>query len=77
MLALDGVKLTITDDAIQEIAKRAVEMKTGARALRSILEGIMLDIMYKVPQTTDITEVIVDKGCLTGDSEPDFKTQQL
>lgn len=77
LLALDGVTLTVTDEAIQAIAKHAVEMKTGARALRSILEGIMLDIMYKVPQNTDITEVVVNKGCLDGDSEPEFKTQQL
>lgn len=72
LLALDGVRLTIADDVIPEIAKRAVEMKTGARALRSLLENMMLDIMYKVPQNDKISEVIVSKDVFNKKSEPEF-----
>jgi ATP-dependent Clp protease ATP-binding subunit ClpX len=72
LLALDGVKLTITDDAIAEIAKHAVEMKTGARALRSILEEMMFDTMYQVPQRSDISEVIIDRDVFEKKCEPKF-----
>jgi ATP-dependent Clp protease ATP-binding subunit ClpX len=72
LLALDGVKLTIAPDVVSEIAKRAIEMKTGARALRSILEGMMLDIMYKIPQDDDISEVIFDRDSFDKKSEPKF-----
>jgi ATP-dependent Clp protease ATP-binding subunit ClpX len=72
LLALDGVKLTITDEVVLEITKRAVEMKTGARALRSILEGMMLDIMYNVPQNKKIFEVIFDKDSFDKKSDPKF-----
>jgi ATP-dependent Clp protease ATP-binding subunit ClpX len=72
LLILDGVTLTITDDAVSEIAKQAVKMKTGARALRSILESMMLDIMYKVPQNEKISDVIIDRDVVTKKTEPRF-----
>ncbi|MDR1595820.1 MAG: ATP-dependent Clp protease ATP-binding subunit ClpX [Puniceicoccales bacterium] len=72
LLALDGVILTITDDAVAEIAKQAVKMKTGARALRSMLESLMLDVMYKVPQNDKISEIVIDSDALEKKSEPKF-----
>lgn len=61
LLAMDNIKLTITDDAIDEIAEHALKMKTGARALRSTLEKLMLDIMYSTPENKNIKEVIINK----------------
>jgi len=58
---IDGVKLTFTDDALKAIAKKAIERKTGARALRSILEDIMLDVMYLIPSEKGIAECIINE----------------
>jgi len=54
LLALDGVELKFDQEAIQAIAEEALKRKTGARALRSIVEEIMLDVMYEVPSRSDI-----------------------
>ena len=54
LMKMDGVELTFEDDAVDLIAKEAIKRKTGARALRSIVEEIMTDIMYEVPSNTDI-----------------------
>jgi ATP-dependent Clp protease ATP-binding subunit ClpX len=72
LLAMDGIKLTITDDAIDEIAEHALKMKTGARALRSTLESLMLDIMYNAPKQQDVAEVIVNKAVFLKEAEPTF-----
>jgi ATP-dependent Clp protease ATP-binding subunit ClpX len=74
LLALDGVKLTVKKNAIAWIAKRAVEMKTGARALRSIMEGMMIDVMYRVPKNGKIIEVVVEKDASVEKIEPRFVT---
>ena len=58
LLSLDGAKLTFTDDAINAIAQKAIDMGTGARALRSIMEKLMLDVMYTLPDTKKDTVVI-------------------
>ena len=58
---MDGVELKFEDDAIDLIAKEALKRKTGARALRSIVEEIMLDVMYEVPSKEDIKEFVVTK----------------
>ena len=60
LLALDGAELTFTDEAIEEIAQRAIDMGTGARALRSIMEKIMLDIMYNLP-TSKNKKIKIDR----------------
>jgi ATP-dependent Clp protease ATP-binding subunit ClpX len=54
LFAMDGVKLKFTPDAIKAIAVKAVELKTGARALRSIMENIMLEVMYELPSRDDV-----------------------
>ena len=61
LLELDGVGLEFTDEAIESIADKALERKTGARGLRAIMESVMLDIMYKVPSDESISKCVIDK----------------
>jgi len=55
---------------LNAIAKRALLRKTGARGLRSILEGILLDTMYDIPSETDVTKVVIDESVIEGTSKP-------
>ena len=64
LLELDEVKLEFDDDALRSIARKALEKDTGARALRSIIEDFMLDIMYEIPKDSSIGEVIITKDCI-------------
>jgi len=73
LFAMDGVQLTFTRDAVRAIGRKAIELKTGARALRAILEKIMLDVMYELPQRDDVIEVIVDQGVVEGRKRPQLK----
>ncbi len=73
LFAMDGVQLKFTRDAIRAIAAKAIELKTGARALRSIMEGIMLEVMYELPQRDDIVEVIVDEAVVRGGKKPQLR----
>jgi ATP-dependent Clp protease ATP-binding subunit ClpX len=59
MLELDGVELEFEEEALREIAKKAIERKTGARGLRSIIEGIMLDVMFELPSREDVQKCII------------------
>lgn len=70
LLDLDGVKLSFTPDALSAIASKAIERNTGARGLRSIMESIMLDIMYAVPSDDGIEEVIIDKDTVNNGAAP-------
>ena len=70
LFEMEGVKLSFTDDALSEIARRAIERKTGARGLRSIMEGILLDTMFDLPGMDTIEEVIVDGDVVRGVKEP-------
>jgi ATP-dependent Clp protease ATP-binding subunit ClpX len=70
LFKLEGVKLTFKDNAIREIAQKAINKKTGARGLRSILENILLKIMFDLPSRDDIEEVIIDLGAAKGQSDP-------
>ena len=67
---LEDVQLTLTDDALVAIAKRAIERKTGARGLRSIVEAILLDTMFELPELADVVEVVVDKDVVDGRKIP-------
>ncbi|MFC4804444.1 ATP-dependent Clp protease ATP-binding subunit ClpX [Filifactor villosus] len=67
---IDDVELEIQQDALEAIAQKALERKTGARGLRSILEEVMLDIMYEIPSRQDIEKVILTKECITDGAEP-------
>lgn len=73
MLELDNVKLTFEDEALVEIAKLAINQKTGARGLRTILENLLLDVMYEIPSKTDIKEVIVTKESILDHSKLEYK----
>jgi len=70
MLELDDVELEFDEEALQEIAKKAIERKTGARGLRSIIEAIMLDVMYDLPSRDDISKCIITKETVTENSAP-------
>ena len=61
LVGLDGVKLTVEDDAVREIANTAIRLKTGARGLRTIIEGLMTDVMYDIPTKNNVEEVIITK----------------
>jgi ATP-dependent Clp protease ATP-binding subunit ClpX len=69
LFALDNVELEFTDDAKTEIAKLAIERKTGARGLRSILEGVLSDLMFHIPSETDVAKVIIDAECVRGEQK--------
>ena len=73
LFAMDGVRLRFTSDAVKAVARKAIELKTGARALRAILEGVMLEVMYDLPQRDDVTEVILDAGAGAGKHRPVIK----
>ena len=70
LFEIDGVELEFEDDAIREIAHRAYEKKTGARGLRSILEGIMNNLMFEIPSDDSITKCVITKGAVTGEGAP-------
>ncbi len=77
LLALDGVKLTFTDEALHEIAKKAMEKEVGARALRAVIEEFMLDIMYETPKDDNIGEVVITKEYLTHTGGPQIKMREF
>ena len=70
LFKLEGVKLTFKDVAIKEIAQKAINKKTGARGLRSILESILLKTMFDLPGQENIEEIVVDAGAAKGQSDP-------
>lgn len=67
---LEGVELEFRDDALKAIAKKAMARKTGARGLRSIVEGVLLNTMYDLPSMNDVATVIVDENVINEQSEP-------
>ncbi|MBE7010448.1 MAG: ATP-dependent Clp protease ATP-binding subunit ClpX [Ruminococcaceae bacterium] len=72
LFELDGVKLEVEDAAISAIAQRALDRKTGARGLRSIMEETLLDIMYSLPSEENVAKCIVTEGCVTDKKKPDL-----
>ena len=70
LFEFENVKLTFQKDAILEIAKKAIDKKTGARGLRSIIESLLLKTMFKLPTLTNVEEVIIDRSTAKGKSEP-------
>ena len=70
LFELEDTQLTFTDDALSAIAKRAIERKTGARGLRSILEDILLDTMFDLPGMDSVSEVVVNEEAVTSDAAP-------
>jgi ATP-dependent Clp protease ATP-binding subunit ClpX len=76
LFAMEGVRLTLTKDALRALAAQAVTKGTGARALRSMLERIMLDIMYDVPSREDIAEVTINRAVVEGKKLPLIRKKQ-
>lgn len=74
LLDMDGVDLEVTDDAVDAIAAKAIELKTGARGLRGIFEGIMTDVMYDVPAMDGVKKCVINKEAVTEGAEPVYET---
>ena len=70
LFEMEEVEIDFRDDALQAVARRAMERKTGARGLRSILEAVLLDVMYDIPSEKDVEKVVVDENVILGNSEP-------
>ena len=65
-VGMEGVELEVRPDALKAIARKAIKRKTGARGLRSIVEGILLDVMYDLPSTKNVVKVVVDENTIIG-----------
>ena len=70
LFEMEGVDLEFREDALQAVAKKAMERKTGARGLRTILENVLLDTMYDLPSATSARKVVVDETVVTGETKP-------
>ena len=70
LFEMDGVELEIEDEAIERVAEKALERKTGARGLRSIFESVMTDIMYEIPSRSDVSKCIITKETIDNISQP-------
>lgn len=73
LLELDGVKLTVTEDAKLEIARKAITLGTGARGLRTIMERLLAPCMYDLPSQSDVSEVVITSGYVLGQSELEYR----
>ena len=69
---MEGVGLTFTEDALKAIANRAIARKTGARGLRSIMEGILLETMFELPGLEGVEEIVVNGEVVEGNAKPLF-----
>jgi ATP-dependent Clp protease ATP-binding subunit ClpX len=67
---MEGVELEFREDALRAVARKAMQRKTGARGLRTILENVLLDTMYELPSMTNATKVVVDDAVVTGETKP-------
>jgi ATP-dependent Clp protease ATP-binding subunit ClpX len=76
LLAMEGVDLEFTPDAIRELALQALKKGTGARALRGLIEKLMLDVMYDVPESSDILHIKVTRPVVIGESKPIIRRKQ-
>ena len=70
LFEMEGVEIQFRDDALRAVARKAKERKTGARGLRSIMEAVLLDSMYKIPSLDAVSKVIIDEAVIHGESEP-------
>ena len=70
LFTMDGCELEFNEDALSAVARKAMDRKTGARGLRSIIEHVLLDTMYNLPSMDDVSKVVVSEGVITGESEP-------
>ena len=67
---MEGCDVEFREDALRAVARKAMERKTGARGLRSIVENVLLNTMYELPSTDGVTKVVLDESVIDGESEP-------
>ena len=72
MLELDNVELEFTEEALVRVSEKAIERKTGARGLRSIIEEALIDIMYDVPSSEDVTKVVITDKTINDEVDPEL-----
>lgn len=70
LFEMEGVEIDFREDALRAVARKAMERKTGARGLRSILENVLLDSMYSIPSEQNVSKVVIDESVILGESEP-------
>jgi ATP-dependent Clp protease ATP-binding subunit ClpX len=70
LFEMEGVEVDFREDALRAVAQKAMERKTGARGLRSILESVLLDTMYDLPSSESVSKVVIDESVINGESEP-------
>ena len=70
MFAMEGVELEVRNEALHAVARKALARRTGARGLRSILEGALLDTMFDLPSMSNVRKAVIDEGTITGDVKP-------
>ena len=70
LFEMEGCELELREDALQAISRKAMERKTGARGLRTIMEQVLLDIMYDLPSTDNVCKVVVDGSVISGENDP-------
>jgi len=70
LFEMEGCEVEYRDDALRAVARRAMDRKTGARGLRSIVESVLLDTMYELPSTEGVTKIVVDESVINGESQP-------
>jgi ATP-dependent Clp protease ATP-binding subunit ClpX len=71
LIGLDNIELEVTEEAVREIAKKAIELKTGARGLRTILENLLIDTMFDLPSDSSIEKIVINKDVVLGKSKPE------
>jgi ATP-dependent Clp protease ATP-binding subunit ClpX len=67
---LEGVELEFREEALRAVARRAMQRKTGARGLRTILENVLLDVMYDLPGMRNVQKVVIDEDVIAGETKP-------
>ena len=70
LFEMEGVEVDFRTDALEAVAQKAMDRKTGARGLRSIMEAVLLDTMYRIPSEENVAKVVVDDTVIKGESEP-------
>ena len=75
-MAMDDVELSFSPDALRELAAQAIKKGTGARALRSLIEKLMLDVMFDIPSEKNVTSVTITRSVVIGETKPLIRRKQ-
>ena len=77
LIGMDDCELEVTSDAVLEIARKAIALKTGARGLRTIFENIMLDCMFDIPSSKNVSKVVIDGDVVKGLKKPEVVNKEI